>query len=904
MGEALAPAISKAIKGSRVFVVIFSKNFADSGWCLNELDEIMECRRITGRIVYPIFYHVDPSHVRKQEGDYGTPFSLYEENADKEKMAKIKRWKAALREASELKGKHVEEQHESVVIKEVIKEIWDEMASKPFIMDSPSTNEFILKDLVKFMNIQSEDVHMIGIYGEDGLGKTAIAQAICNEISSQFEGCSFLANIRKVSKEYFGLQRLQEQLFRDILVLRGNREIIFHRRNDVIKQICCRKVLIILDDVDELEQLQFLARESNWFGKGSMIIITCTDKEILTRHSVKLSYELTKLKNPEDVRLFTQHAISKGRSLCNIHKLLERAIDYCCGLPLALKVVGTFLKTKTREQWEKALVCLERHQGEFNKKNLEDVLRLSFEELRDNEKDVFFDVACFFNGEHINFVTKILDGRGFSAKDGIQVLRDRCLLTISDQKLWMHNSIQDVGREMVRQENKKEGKRSRLWDHDNVEYVLTHNKIMHQLILCFCLSGTDAIEGIVLDLSELNQLQFTIEAFNCKVLFSGDLELPVSDLRYLHWHGYPSDSFPSNFLKADALLELHMRYSCLKHLKEDKGCFPKLTVLDLSHSRNLVKISNFSTMPKLEKLILEGCTSLLEIDSSIGDLNKLIFLNLNGCKNLDSLPSSFCKLKFLETLIVSGCFRPEEVPVDLAGLQISGTCPKIELLRELDLSDCHLSDGVIPSDFWRLSSLERLNLSGNDFTVIPEGIAQLSKLSVLQLGYCQRLLGIPNLPSTVQEVDAHVCSSLRPSSNFRDATTILWRIQWNSGLVRDRKMGCSVAIEKLPPEWHQVNFLGFAVCFVFASEHEIPEHTPVVSCKINDFRFSYAFSCGRGENEFVESDHLWLAYQPRARVENFHPYDWTQIKASFEVFGIGTRNKVKECAISLIYADR
>ncbi|RVW82867.1 Disease resistance protein RML1A [Vitis vinifera] len=361
------------------------------------------------------------------------------------------------------------------------------MASKPFIMDCPSTNEFILKDLVKFMNIQSEDVHMIGIYGEDGLGKTAIAQAICNEISSQFEGCSFLANIRKVSKEYFGLQRLQEQLFRDILVLRGNREIIFHRRNDVIKQICCRKVLIILDDVDELEQLQFLARESNWFGKGSMIIITCTDKEILTRHSVKLSYELTKLKNPEDVRLFTQHAISKGRSLCNIHKLLERAIDYCCGLPLALKVVGTFLKTKTREQWEKALI--------------------------------------------------------------------RSYGCIIPYKMW-------VGKWFAKKIRKKV-KEADLWDHDNVEYVLTHNK------------GTDAIEGIVLDLSELNQLQFTTEAFakmtelrvlkffmgcknvceeSCKVLFSGDLELPVSDLRYLHWHGYPSDSFPSNFLKADALL--------------------------------------------------------------------------------------------------------------------------------------------------------------------------------------------------------------------------------------------------------------------------------------------------------------------------------------------------------------
>lgn len=104
MGEAIEPAISKAIKGSRVFIVIFSKNYANSGWCLNELEEIMECKRITGRKVFPIFYHVDPSDVCDQDGDYGTSFSLHEKNADEERIEKIKRWKAALRDAGNLKG--------------------------------------------------------------------------------------------------------------------------------------------------------------------------------------------------------------------------------------------------------------------------------------------------------------------------------------------------------------------------------------------------------------------------------------------------------------------------------------------------------------------------------------------------------------------------------------------------------------------------------------------------------------------------------------------------------------------------------------------------------------------------------------------------------------------------------
>ena len=355
------------------------------------------------------------------------------------------------------------------------------MMPKPCVKDELAAEESILKDVIKFINIQPEEVRMIGIHGINGIGKTRIAKAICNKISSQFEGVSFLANVKKVSKEYFGLQRLQEQLFCDILLPRGNREIIFHARNNVSKDmIFHRKVLIFLDDVDSLEQVQFLAAEPESFGKGSRIILTTSiHQEILTEHRVEL-YELRKLEFPEDFRLFTQHAITKQQSLCNYFGLSRRATEYCGGLPLPLKVFGSFLLGKTPKNWECALEDFEGRLGESDKKILDHAIGAILKELSQEKKDMFFDVAFFFNGEDISFVTKMLRTPDFSPEDGITVLSDRCLLTISDQKLWMHDSIQEVGQEMVRQQNwRKKGKRSRLCRHYDVKDVLSYKKVKY-----------------------------------------------------------------------------------------------------------------------------------------------------------------------------------------------------------------------------------------------------------------------------------------------------------------------------------------------------------------------------------------------------------------------------------------
>ena len=103
-GEEIAPELLKAIEESRIAIIVFSKTYAHSKWCLDELVKIMKCKEEKGQKVFPIFYHVEPSEVRKQTGIYGEAFNNHESNADEEKKKKIEKWRTALRKAGDLSG--------------------------------------------------------------------------------------------------------------------------------------------------------------------------------------------------------------------------------------------------------------------------------------------------------------------------------------------------------------------------------------------------------------------------------------------------------------------------------------------------------------------------------------------------------------------------------------------------------------------------------------------------------------------------------------------------------------------------------------------------------------------------------------------------------------------------------
>jgi hypothetical protein len=102
-GEYLASELLQGIQGSRISIIVFSRNYAASRWCLEELVEIMECRRSMTQLVLPIFYDVEPSDVRNQTGSFAEAFAKHKEHYLLD-MDKVLRWRRALCEAANLSG--------------------------------------------------------------------------------------------------------------------------------------------------------------------------------------------------------------------------------------------------------------------------------------------------------------------------------------------------------------------------------------------------------------------------------------------------------------------------------------------------------------------------------------------------------------------------------------------------------------------------------------------------------------------------------------------------------------------------------------------------------------------------------------------------------------------------------
>ena len=102
-GRPISLELLKAIEESLFAIIIFSKNYASSTWCLDELVKIMECKKKMGLIVLPIFYDVDPSKVRKQTETYAQAFVEHKKQL-KENIEKVHMWRVALREVTNLSG--------------------------------------------------------------------------------------------------------------------------------------------------------------------------------------------------------------------------------------------------------------------------------------------------------------------------------------------------------------------------------------------------------------------------------------------------------------------------------------------------------------------------------------------------------------------------------------------------------------------------------------------------------------------------------------------------------------------------------------------------------------------------------------------------------------------------------
>ncbi|XP_052209586.1 disease resistance protein RPV1-like isoform X6 [Diospyros lotus] len=714
-GESIKLELHRAIEESRVSIVVFSRNYSSSSWCLDELVMILGKRRRedSGHVVLPVFYDVDPSEVRKKTGDYAEALARHEERFEGEAnewKEKLKGWKEALEEAANLTGMVLQNQadgHESKFIQKIVKVVEDKLRRTILnVSPHPIGLHSRAKHIHLWLQDEGSDIGIVAICGMGGIGKTTIAKSVYNLNFSNFEGSSFLADIREVSGQQNGLIRLQRQLLLDIV--KGRKEKINSIDEGIarIKEaVGSKRVLIILDDVDKREQLHAILGMLDWLAMGSKIIITTRHERLLKTHECCKVYRVELLDHDESLELFSWHAFGQNQPSDDYLVDSKKAVSYCRGLPLAIKTLGSSLFGKSIDVWKSQLQKLK----EIPDNEILEKLKLSYDSLQDDhDKDLFLDIACFFVGMDKDSTITILDGCNYYTLVGIENLIDRNLLTVDmHNKLVMHQLIQELGREIVRQESPKVlGERRRLWNHKDSFHVLREK------------TGTKKITSLVLDMHFLKEEKSVGNSFGhlkessskkCKrrhfEIFSGLFKgsanknsneevlevdafagmsnlqlLQISDvqlcgsyknfpkgLRWLYWSHCPLQSTPNDF-PFDKLVALQMPYSSLKNVFNGAKCPIVLKILDLSHSHNLSATPDFSMLPNLERLLLENCTGLVKINESIGLLQRLVFLNLRNCQKLKKLPKTICGLKSLATLDISGCINIEELPTELGNM--------------------------------------------------------------------------------------------------------------------------------------------------------------------------------------------------------------------------------------------
>ncbi|RXH86135.1 hypothetical protein DVH24_017188 [Malus domestica] len=179
-GEELTNVLVRAIQGSKMSIVVFSSGYADSSWCLEELVHIIECRTTLGQMVYPIFYDIDPSDVKKQTGRVAQSLLKH---TDKKKVV---RWRAALTLAANLAGWHLENRNEAALISKITSEVALRLNNTyldvvPYQVGIDSR----VLDISKYLGVgDSNDVRVNGISGMGGIGKTTIAKASSSSSST------------------------------------------------------------------------------------------------------------------------------------------------------------------------------------------------------------------------------------------------------------------------------------------------------------------------------------------------------------------------------------------------------------------------------------------------------------------------------------------------------------------------------------------------------------------------------------------------------------------------------------------------------------------------------------------------------------------------------------------------
>ncbi|WMV29260.1 hypothetical protein MTR67_022645 [Solanum verrucosum] len=476
-GDSISEELVKAIEESQVAIIVFSKNYAMSRWCLNELVKIMECKeKENGQTVIPVFCYVDPSHVRNQSKSFAKAFVKHESRYkyDVEGMHKVQGWRNALTAAADLKGYDIRDEIESEKIQQIVDHISSKFCksarSLSYLQDIVGINAHLEK-LKSLLQIEVNDVRIVGIWGIGGIGKTTIAKAIFDTLSHQFKAACFLANVKE-NAEKNQLHSLQNTLLSELLGKKDDYVCNEYNGKCMIQsRLCSMKVLIVLDDIDHDDHLDYLAGDVGWFGNGSRDIVTTRNRQLIEKDDA--IYEVPTLLDHEAMQLFNQHAFKKEVPDECFKKFSLEVVNHAKGLPLALKVWGSLLHKKGLTQWRRTI-----HQIKKNSNSkIVEKLKISYDGLEPEEQKIFLDIACFFRRHGRKTVMQIVESYDSGAEYIMDVLIEKSLVFISEyDRIEMHDLIEDMGKYIVKMQ-KDSGKPSRLWNVEDFKDMMVGNMV-------------------------------------------------------------------------------------------------------------------------------------------------------------------------------------------------------------------------------------------------------------------------------------------------------------------------------------------------------------------------------------------------------------------------------------------
>ncbi|KAF8019685.1 hypothetical protein BT93_G0392 [Corymbia citriodora subsp. variegata] len=911
-GEQILPTLVKVIEESHTMIIIFSKDYASSRWCLEELVKIMECKAQKRLIMLPVFYKVEPREVRRA---YKRNMAKHETEFGKDSKT-MEGWKKALFEAGSLSRWHINDGDEAKLIRGIIEEVSShlEQITPLHVADCPVGIDSRVQEVISLLQkkLDDDDVLMIGLWRPGGIGKTTLAKAIYNAIERQFQGGNFLDRVRETSNKSDGLVDLQRKLLSRILSPKHPTVYTKDGGISLIRERLCRKkVLFVLDDVDQLDQLKALAGGGNWFGKGSRIFVTTRDRYLLTSSPCESCvYEVETLKSDEAVDLFVWHAFPNSIKVEIRRDLIDRALHYASGFPLALEVLGSFLCGINERAWESALHKLSKSPYQA----INRVLITSFEALDNNEREIFLDIACFFKGKSKEYIEEVLNGCEFYTTIGIEILIQRSLIRNECGTLQMHDLVQLTVYIFSK-------------DPIRLPYNLRWLKYPNAPVLDFGF-GLKKLIGLDVQKCHIQQLEVSVpdvssspnlESLNLDGCFSVPDVSSSPNLESLNLDGCKS------------LVEIHQYVTYHGKLKflslqfcSNLSIFPhalktkSLQALDIFGCSKLEKF--FDIPEKMEHLeeLDRGLTAIKELSTLVENLLSVKIINLSKCKRLTTLSSSVYKLQNLEDLNLEGFSNFVMFPKDLEDSTNPNGNPRFGKLNQLNLSGCNLSQLEFLESSSSFTNLAHLDLSHNKFIhLLLQKITQLPpNVHALYARCCRSLQEFPDLSgvsSTGLVVDFSSCREFfRKGANAADVLSL-------KELPKMRNVGL-LLIGREMPEWFipcktdgsisfmvpgdlYDKFLGLALCFVL----DLKEGKAVYpGCGI-DILVNGQNVVNRGSSFYsLKSDHVWIKNIPRRGLYQMckEREVLRDDQNHFQVYLSVSRGRLEKCGSRLIYEQQ